>query len=821
MVMYIVVVTISNVKNSIDVQEKAVMILEKTTTVPVLRPNTESTPNQWSRVASVDIVPGDVVCIEPSLPHEELPFDAILLSGSPMVSEACFGSAEVICKLPVPAELCNGRADQPMETYLPMETHYPYTLFQGSRVLQPDTVEPPVLALVTQTGINTRIGSQVWRLLQNNRENENVMTLDPVPLAILAVYAGLVAVASLILLADFKSDGKLAWRDEWGYTLYTLSQTISPLLSLCVSRVTRFASANRLKAAGVYLPDVARIPTAGSVDVVAVTTRGQDTLTLTTPLTLQGAISASAPDKLSQLQIRAIAAFHMSAQPGSQEAQAEERLLNKLGASRTSQDDWSQRMCKLYDEQVILRLVELSKRSNLSMALTATHKQGASEGFWFGPSESKPCRVELFCQGSCEAVTALCDPSTLPEDVVATHLQLQLSGYRVYTQAVLKFGTLFDAYSWLEHYNGSTHCHDKPQNGHDKLSFIGFAAWADSRSTHPDGSMVFTPETNREVEALSAGRIPTMILSSQDVGQACFESWCSGWLSAPQPQPQPHPHPHPHPPLYIGTLTPEREPGWTQASPPGEGKHAGLSKTILSTEALLTIMEREPGVQLAMTAEVLDWIGRLDLARKQALLSPCRGSRVFAKMSQADQESIVRQLSSLEFGLGLQIATCGANMPEGLISICANNAASSGFATFITHDSPFHSVSQVIREGRACVAGTIALFQFIVMYGILFSVTKLTGFYYRVFMTHGSYVYIDCCFLLIAVAITLSKPAKDLVVDRPPMSLHNRITALSIGGSMAVNLCFWLLALLLMDNTSDYVPWPLSPTSEYLSLIHI
>ena len=140
-------------------------------------------------------------------------------------------------------------------------------------------------------------------------------------------------------------------------------------------------------------------------------------------------------------------------------------------------------------------------------------------------------------------------------------------------------------------------------------------------------------------------------------------------------------------------------------------------------------------------------------------------------------------------------------------------------------------VSDVLLEGRACVASTIALFQFIVLYGkqrriikssdwrwagVLFSFAKMTGFYYKVsslnclyvmcaclsvldgaicdvcllvctgwcnmfqvFMSNSAYLYIDLLiFLPTLVTITMSKPALDLVVEKPPVQLRNSSSSL-------------------------------------------
>ena len=92
---------------------------------------------------------------------------------------------------------------------------------------------------------------------------------------------------------------------------------------------------------------------------------------------------------------------------------------------------------------------------------------------------------------------------------------------------------------------------------------------------------------------------------------------------------------------------------------------------------------------------------------------------------------------------GWVVATCGDCIQGATVTMCTKASAISAFSTFVTVANPVPKVSPILLEGRACVASTLAMFQFCVMYGMLFSVAKITGFYYKVFMSNAAYIYVD------------------------------------------------------------------------------
>ena len=196
MVAYVLMIGMVNVRDAMRMQAAAEMILETSSTVMVLR-------NQsWYRVASMDIVPGDLVCIEPTLKahcrsrlsgapetaeapsvkhtSSELAFDAAVVFGSVLVEEKVSGKTQKLIKVAL------------TESDLTLAAHAHASesmLFQGSVVLKPeDEFAPPVLAVVMSTGIDTRIGWQVWSSLYQVLGSSQVGAFLPLSISLRTIY---------------------------------------------------------------------------------------------------------------------------------------------------------------------------------------------------------------------------------------------------------------------------------------------------------------------------------------------------------------------------------------------------------------------------------------------------------------------------------------------------------------------------------------------------------------------------------------------------------------------------------------------------------
>eukprot|EP00656_Telonema_subtile_P033866 TRINITY_DN3791_c0_g2_i1.p1 TRINITY_DN3791_c0_g2~~TRINITY_DN3791_c0_g2_i1.p1 ORF type:complete len:973 (-),score=307.62 TRINITY_DN3791_c0_g2_i1:147-3065(-) len=587
MVTAIVLMSISNIANKRMAQATADMILEKASTMLVLRDNRDTGDKTWSRLASVDIVPGDLVSIEPTPEQEELPFDAVLISGTVMVYEKCFGTPHRIEKV----------AMQPEGViYSPMGRHAACTLFQGSCVL-PSEQPAAALALVTKTGINSRLGTQVWHSLQRARLDHPVIEFYSAPLVLLFVYAGAVAVVSVILLSEFKSSGRLEWWSTFGYTVYTLSQTVSPLLNLCVSRVTYWGSANRLKKVGVHARDPGQIALGVCIDWVAVTQPLE-----VEPLRkeLLGCISvnefnsaagtpAVSRDRLSDLEIRSLAVFTLEEEPPAEGTKGSTVLRSLL--AKQCEGSMAGPVCRLYQEQIVLQQTKLIEHSTHQLAIACSH------------SREQEQRCELFCQGEVSTVSALCAPGSVPSVLKERALELELAGLLVMGMAHAEVPSRFEAFAWLEANSVAKslgpNSRAGPKGMHAggspvDLRLDGFSVWCDPDDFNQDGSVAVQHSTADAVQVLTQGLLHPVLLSNASLGRACFTGWRSGLLPLAGDN------------IVLGQVV-DGAVQWRQVQPPGAAHQPAVLLTPFDSDAMLTHLRQNSGsTSLCITAGVLE-----------------------------------------------------------------------------------------------------------------------------------------------------------------------------------------------------------------------
>jgi len=117
------------------------------------------------------------------------------------------------------------------------------------------------------------------------------MILDRITTSILFCYAVVVCVCVMILLNRFNNHN-MSSQDMTSFCAWTFGQTVSPLLVLCVSRITRLASAERLQKQDVVCPDPAKISKSSAVDMVAFSMQALESVTEDRPADLIKFIAA-------------------------------------------------------------------------------------------------------------------------------------------------------------------------------------------------------------------------------------------------------------------------------------------------------------------------------------------------------------------------------------------------------------------------------------------------------------------------------------------------------------------------------------------------
>jgi hypothetical protein len=114
-----------------------------------------------------------------------------------------------------------------------------------------------------------------------------------------------------------------------------------------------------------------------------------------------------------------------------------------------------------------------------------------------------------------------------------------------------------------------------------------------------------------------------------------------------------------------------------------------------------------------------------------------------------------------------------------------------------------------VMLGRASLATSLANYKFLITYGLLFSVIKLSSFTYGVIMSAMSYYCIDgLAITTLCYTMTLSRPLDTLQRIRPTSSLLGPITLGSTLGVFVLSVVCLVWCLSVMESHEDYVRWP-------------
>jgi len=91
---------------------------------------------------------------------------------------------------------------------------------------------------------------------------------------------------------------------------------------------------------------------------------------------------------------------------------------------------------------------------------------------------------------------------------------------------------------------------------------------------------------------------------------------------------------------------------------------------------------------------------------------------------------------------------------------------------------------------------------------MIFSIAKLSSFYYGVIIATWAYVLVDFSTILVVGMMSLGEPSDTLDPSRPTSSLLGPITLCPIFGVMLFNVIFFLIQLFVVGGTDGYVKFP-------------
>lgn len=199
------------------------------------------------KIPSTELVPGDMVEVEPGLNT----CDMVLMSGKVVLDESSLTGES----MPVAKDAIENRNEK-----FSTHTHKKAIILAGTTTMQGDKQAEPPLAMVLSTGGNSEKGAQIRDILFRETPLFKFNYQVRIVVFILGVLAIICGIVTVFLL------GNKAPEEAWFYAMYVVASAMPPLLPT-VFVVSVGLSANRLLTKRVVCSEPPRLLMAGKVRV--------------------------------------------------------------------------------------------------------------------------------------------------------------------------------------------------------------------------------------------------------------------------------------------------------------------------------------------------------------------------------------------------------------------------------------------------------------------------------------------------------------------------------------------------------------------------
>lgn len=636
-----------------------------------------------------------------------------------------------------------------------VERHKKFTLFAGTKVLQSGQAGEEVKAIVTSTGIYTDKGTLISMILFPKKmvfRYDEEMDLVFVLLIIFGVI-----VFPFVIWFQTMAGANSSWITKFVYGIFTLSQILSPLLPIALVAGQNMAS-QRLSALGVNCINPKRIAISGKIRVFCFDKTG--TLTkdgldfLGVHLVTDGAFNANVSNDVAEIDQKVmdgLSTCHAVAKFGDRFVgnQVEVRMFEWSGYALVPGG-----VEKGDSKLKIVKRFEFD-HGRMAMSVVVRYPDG---------------QCVVFTKGSFEKIGEFATPETLPSHYHHTSKGHAIDGCYVLGLCCRALGNMDDAAI-----DGLTR---------DEVELMGQSTFL--------SLVMFRNELkpcSRDaiVELKGAAVRPVMITGDNAQCGYYIANQCGMLGEVPAA-------------VYLAEM------------------RAG---DVVWTEMLSSKVEREPNV--ITTQEALQKMGSLELAvTGNAFRALCESgdmehmllrTRIFARMGPDDKVRAVEMHLEKDLVTGMcgdGGNDCGA-LRAAQAGVALSEAEASVVSPFTAKTKSVRAVVDLLREGRAALANSFAGYKFLIIYGQLFCVMKLSFFYLGVVMSMMCYILVDVLMVtFMSYVVTLSRPTAKLEApSRPTATLLGPETLVSVLGFQVFNIIALVVSLVcLMDNNPAYIKWP-------------
>uniref|UniRef100_A0A0G4FG43 Uncharacterized protein n=1 Tax=Chromera velia CCMP2878 TaxID=1169474 RepID=A0A0G4FG43_9ALVE len=211
--------------------------------------------------------------------------------------------------------------------------------------------------------------------------------------------------------------------------------------------------------------------------------------------------------------------------------------------------------------------------------------------------------------------------------------------------------------------------------------------------------------------------------------------------------------------------------------------------------------------------------------------------RLFARMTPGGKVEVVEEFKkrgNITVMVGDGGNDCGA-LRAAHVGVAFSEADASIVSPFTAKDKSVKSVVEALREGRGALHTSFACFFFALLFGLVFSLIKITAFSFGIQPCPATYLTADLGGLLaLTFLMSLVEPTKEDAgggaAERPQRereevkamhrmsptdSLLSRPSLLTVGGFFLAHIVTLVLGLVIMTMHPNYVPFPAQLTAAH------
>jgi magnesium-transporting ATPase (P-type) len=143
---------------------------------------------------------------------------------------------------------------------------------------------------------------------------------------------------------------------------------------------------------------------------------------------------------------------------------------------------------------------------------------------------------------------------------------------------------------------------------------------------------------------------------------------------------------------------------------------------------------------------------------------------------------------------------CGA-LKAAHVGVALSDAEASIVSPFTSLDRSITACVTVLKEGRCALASALAVYKFIIMYGLITVINQMMTAYFKATFAEWNWVFIDAVWVIcMAYTLPLARSAKTLAKTRPTASILGLQTVSSAGGIIIIHFTFTVIALAMLFN---------------------